>query len=678
MTQINETISIIILGVLIFLHPAAGNTIELVAAGDRPMLVFESKENIVFNIKSALKGSVHTEVTNIQGKVIVKPMGQETVSLHIQELGFFRVRTVIQDQTKVIGEAEKTFAILPRPEKITNEKNPFGVNFHLTRIPLAEAEREMSLARRAGFGWGRGMLFDWYDMPAPQEGSYAAHFKAYDGLMALVKQSGLSVLGGIYYIPRWASGAPKEADFLVWSRMPPEDMKQVTSFCKAYGQYYREVVRQWEIGNEVDAELFWKGRYSNFKVGNDEGIIRDYVDFLRAAGEGLRAGNPSAQVVFAGLTGPEGGSYRPFLETALKAGAGPLFDIMNAHYGSRIGQIRELFKKNGVPDRPVWITELGGPSNRTLEGERKQIVYDITHSVIQLASGAQRIFKYDFRDDGENGESSEDNYGLVYRDFSPKPSYAAYATLIRLLAETRFQRELNVVKDCDHGWLQGYEFLSLGDKKPFHVLWVHNAKKSIVTLSTPDSSLRVIDIMGNERTVAADKGKVTFAVDELPFFIQGRIQDTPGQPEYPVARKLRSVVLVQEKSCVPISVKQKEADWKSFFTRQVLKKDFPPAGKDRSLTVSAEGWVKMSGVEGRGASLVCSFYRADGKRISWMETPFKAGTRARTLWQTGECEIPSGTEWMTVDVYLSPGSSGEIWVEDVKLLGHLWQKADPH
>ncbi len=675
MTQINETISIIILGVLISFHPAAGNTIELVAAGDRPMLVFEPGEEIGFRIKTTEKENLSIKVTNIQEKVVFESRGQEKVSFHLQERGFFRIKVVLKNGEKVVAEAGKTFAILPRSAEIPNDLNPFGVNFHLTRIPLAEAEREISLARRAGFGWGRGMLFDWYDMPAPRGGSYAEHFKTYDGLLVLLKQSGLSVVGGIYYFPRWASGAPKDGDFLVWSRILPEDMKQVTLFCEAYGRYCRDLVRYWEVGNEVDADLFWKGRYSHFMDGNDEDIIRDYVDFLRAAGEGFRAGNSSAQILFAGLTGPEGGTYRPFLDTALKVGAGPLFKIMNAHYGSSIDRIRELFKKNGVPDRPVWITEIGGPSNRTIEGERKQIFYDITQSVIQLASGGQRIFKYDLRDDGENGGNSEDNYGLVYRDFSPKPSYAAYATLIRLLAGTAFRRELNVVKECDRGWLQGYEFHSLRDKKPLHVLWVNNAKKSLVTLSTPNSALRTIDIMGNERTLAADKGKVSFTIDELPFFIQGAIQDKPGRPEYPVAREVRSVVLVKEKSCIPIVVRQKEADWKSFFTRRVLKKDFPLAGKDHFLTVSAEARVGIRGVDGRGASLVCSFYGIDGKRISWRETPFRVGTRAKTLWQTGESEIPPGTEWITVDLYLSPGSVGEIWMEDVKVLGHIWQKA---
>jgi hypothetical protein len=675
MTRINETISIIILGVLMSLHPAAGKTIELVPAGDRTILVFEPGERITFKVKTTEKESVHTEVTNIHGRVVFKQAGQENILLHLKERGFFRIRAVLKDRGKVVGEAGKTFVILPGPANITNDLNPFGVNFHLTRIPLPEAEREMGLARRAGFGWGRGMLFDWYDMPRPQGGSYAEQFKPYDGLISLVKKSGLSVLGGVYYFPRWASESPKDADFLVWSRTLPEDLKQVTVFCREYGRYCKDFIRYWEVGNEVDAELFWKGCYSNFKDGNYEDIIRDYVDFLRAAGKGFRGNNSSAQIVFAGLTGPEGGSYRQFLDTALKAGAGPLFDTMNAHYRSSIDRIRELLKKNGVPERPVWITEIGGPSNRTLEGERNQIVCDITQSVIQLASGGQRIFKYDFRDDGTNGESSEDNYGLVYRDFSPKPAYAAYATLIQLLAEAKFQRELNVVKECDRGWLRGYEFVSKKGQTPINVFWVNEARKSTVTLQTQDSTVGIVDIMGNKRTLPVVQGKVTFPIDELPFFIQGKILDRPGRPKYPEARKIRSLTLFQEKSGIPIRVNQKETDWKSYFSRRILKKDFPSAGNNRYLTVSAEGWVKLQGVEGRGASLVCSFYQSDGKRISWMETPFKTGTRTKALWQTGEREIPAGTAWISVDLYLSPDSTGEIRIEDIKILGHIWQNA---
>ncbi|HPC45834.1 MAG TPA: hypothetical protein PLJ50_11890, partial [Candidatus Latescibacteria bacterium] len=44
----------------------------------------------------------------------------------------------------------------------------------------------------------------------------------------------------------------------------------------------------------------------------------------------------------------------------------------------------------------------------------------------------QKVFWYDFRDDGPQADAEQQNFGLLRRDWSPKPSYEAF----RLMAQT--------------------------------------------------------------------------------------------------------------------------------------------------------------------------------------------------------------------------------------------------
>lgn len=53
--------------------------------------------------------------------------------------------------------------------------------------------------------------------------------------------------------------------------------------------------------------------------------------------------------------------------------------------------------------------------------------------LISFASGVDKVFWYNMRSFENNEYYSEDNYGLVHADFSPKPAYDAYKTIVKML-----------------------------------------------------------------------------------------------------------------------------------------------------------------------------------------------------------------------------------------------------
>jgi hypothetical protein len=102
-----------------------------------------------------------------------------------------------------------------------------------------------------------------------------------------------------------------------------------------------------------------------------------------------------------------------------------------------IGDLLELAALSAERGRvkPIWMTEIGISSFPGVDGASEwwQAVHVLRYYLLALASGlVQKVFWYDFRDDGPQADAEQQNFGLLRRDWSPKPSYAAF----KLMAET--------------------------------------------------------------------------------------------------------------------------------------------------------------------------------------------------------------------------------------------------
>jgi hypothetical protein len=114
--------------------------------------------------------------------------------------------------------------------------------------------------------------------------------------------------------------------------------------------------------------------------------------------------------------------------------------------------MEELRLTRQLVQRPIWITEFGWavhtPHN-ALEQDfapnspRTQAEFLVRAYLSAFASGsAPNTSWYDFRDDGDDPIYFEHNLGVVTRDLHPKPAYAAYSTMTRLLEGQRMKEKL--------------------------------------------------------------------------------------------------------------------------------------------------------------------------------------------------------------------------------------------
>lgn len=670
----------------------AGGALELYPekTGGTPGWFFSPGEEITVAVRDAGENPEVT-VTDFDGRVlrpVLEKRGTGAVfRLSGLERGYYEIQC---------GALVQPFAVTGDQSRLATPANRFGINFHLAWIPLPEAVREVETARRAGFGWLRGMHFDWSGCKVPADTDRL--FERYRKLHAYLATCPMGQLGAINFTAKYASSAPPDAPALLWSRCAPADLRPLTAFAARYAAE-APFVTHWEFLNEPDADIFWKGRYENLQADNVPGIIEDAVNYHRAAREGILGVNPQAKILyFSGTTMlPEGYFFRPFLAETLRHGIAGRFDIMNAHYLADLERIRAMLEPFGAAGRPIWITEIGTHSGGG-SSERLQLRGDVTSEIEQLARGAEKVFKYDFRNDGAS-RWAEHNFGLVRRDFSPKPAFVAHSVLIGLLHDGNFVKELNLTGSADAGYGKGFAFDSPENGR-VNCLWLCGAPKAEVTFDSSLDTLKVIDLMGRGKNLPVRSGRAVLTLDDLPVFVLGEISGAPGKPVYPgetvIARypvtnvpllnnggfnegvkfwswhfdATGKVVAIQdpERRSNVLKVELSEPGMKGYggVGQSIpLARILPSLREGESVYFTLTCDCRKNNVRGAGVGIGVNFLTG-GKRVSWRESGFRAGTHDyKELKVTGK--IPPGTDTLRIAFNTAPGTVGEIRLDNFLL-----------
>jgi len=186
---------------------------------------------------------------------------------------------------------------------------------------------------------------------------------------------GLDLIVRLDSLPAWAAeeAAAGQADSL---------SDDYAAFADTVVQRYRGQIRGYIVWNEPNLAKEWGGRRPDPAA---------YTELLRRAYETIKAADPEATVVSAGLAptnhqDAEAMDDRAFLEAMYQAGAGAYFDVLGAHpYGfayppddprgahdglnlARLLDLRAIMEAHGDGDKPIWVTELGWTTAGVGEG----------------------------------------------------------------------------------------------------------------------------------------------------------------------------------------------------------------------------------------------------------------------------------------------------------------------
>lgn len=330
----------------------------------------------------------------------------------------------------------QTFPLLQMGAAAT-ERTPLRVGVHMIR-PDADV-----LARAAELGADTVvLLFPWREIE-PTQGYF--FWQMADEAVAGAAHYGMELLVRLDQPPEWALVPTTKTG------EPPVDIDAYERFVRSVADRYCGKVSGYIIWNEPNLALEWNHRPPD-PLG--------YVALLRAGHRGVKAGDPEAKVISAGLAptntdNAQAMDDRRFLEEMYRHGAGRYFDVLAAHaYGfgrppgvpfqeenferdgleglvfQRVVALRSIMVRSGDASKPVYITEMGWTVEPVAHSAWQQVTpeqqADYILQALELAEASwpwleQAII---WNLGGENHPEWR-GYSLHTQEGAPRPAYHA-------------------------------------------------------------------------------------------------------------------------------------------------------------------------------------------------------------------------------------------------------------
>lgn len=305
-------------------------------------------------------------------------------------------------------------------------ESPFGMGVYLERHG-ADMERVAKAAMEAGVKWTREDI-SWADVE-PRKGEF--DWAEVDHRIAVARKYGISIYAIVASFPEWVKP------------YSPESITGYVEFLEKLVARYKGDIHHWEIWNEPNI-FFWQGPKEL------------YNDLLKLSYAAVKRADPSAQVLGMSTAGID------YNFIARSMARGTPYDALTIHpyrktleddvFMRELELVSQLARRPDGSPRPVWITEFGwttySPHNSLKQDfeavtERAQASLLARAYLCALASPvAPNTSWYDFRNDGDDPLYFESNLGVMTRDLKPKPAYAAYRTLTRVLEGRKFAKRL--------------------------------------------------------------------------------------------------------------------------------------------------------------------------------------------------------------------------------------------
>jgi polysaccharide biosynthesis protein PslG len=183
------------------------------------------------------------------------------------------------------GQNPSASPIVSRPSPVAVGAIPSAdPAIHVFLWGSTSAERDLTLAREAGFTWVK-QRFEWRNIEGKGKGQF--DWSEPDRLLPLIAGQGLRVIARVDNQPQWASSTVQ------WPGSgPPDKLSDWTDYLQALATRYKGRIQAYEIWNEPNLSREWGGKRPDPQA---------YVELLKASYATIKAADPQAIVVSAGL-----------------------------------------------------------------------------------------------------------------------------------------------------------------------------------------------------------------------------------------------------------------------------------------------------------------------------------------------------------------------------------------
>jgi len=392
------------------------------------------------------------------------------------------------------------------------------------RAPKEEWARDAADAKRLGMGVARFNADAW-DILEPRPGVY--DWRSLDRAVEALSAENVEIL---FTLPISNSrNSPRrgpvkvngtlrvhgrfvKAEGIVGpTHFPARDTEEIKRLARAVAERYKGRIRTYEVWNEPDFALFWKGAPD----------AAEYAALLKAVSPEIRAADPGARILMGGLAFP---AESEWFDRFLAEGAAPFFDAVNIHVypaystlDAALANVRAVMAARGV-SKPVWITETSSTGgyfdSRDREAEERKKAAYLTETYAQALSepGVEKIFWHTLRNPGRDAGMPRDfDFGLMTGGGAPLPALQAYRTMAdRLLGTVPKGREKADPR------IRLYAFSK--DRGTVYVGWSSDGDAEY-RLRSPGFRARRVDMFGTARDLgSADDLAVTMG--PVPFYIE--------------------------------------------------------------------------------------------------------------------------------------------------------------
>ncbi len=538
------------------------------------------------------------------------------------------------------GDEDATFAVVPVPEsRVFDHGSFYGIDSAQSWVSRpgqflcpwngGDTYRTVSdLIWRTGLPHVRERL-RWGEVN-PVTNVYNYSYYMYNADM--LRARGILVSGMFHDAPLWAGRKIKM----------PTDLNAVYEFCAHTVAAFGDRMGDWEFWNEEDIHFAPEPAWY-------------YAAALKAAYLGFKAGDPDCTVLNGALLYmPD----NPYARCLFDNDAGKFFDVYNQHmyysivsFPGMFASLRSFMERYGLGDRAVWITESGTrmegscKNDGAMKGQKahspdQELVLAEYYPKAQVAfqmEGVARNYFFVFGAYNENGGTKD--WGVMRRDGTVKPIYAAMSAMTRELVSARLVGAMDAGKE-----LRAYIF-EQPDGSQTLMFWsvspVDTAGGEVV--STPDfarpmelavsnGTYRVSDMCGARSSATVTNGVLSLESTRFPTYVAG-------------LRGLSAKKLARQRGKVKPYVPAADEDLSVIVSVDLDKDDFQVSGqKSRAYLKNDTGRMRVQ-VWNMGDAAKTGRVEVSGGAVEGLPDTIDLG--------------PRGTPPSAFDCTLMPPASGE-------------------
>lgn len=492
-----------------------GQKLKFKTGGNARALQFKVLD---FHDKTADSGTVADD-----GTFTVKPLPRGYYRMEVNEPG---------GNVFAIGD----FSILPDPaRRRMREDSPYAMDVASSVIGTSKnyfpGDREKSLRYFAhlvnllGVNYARERFH--HSMTEPAPGKF--NWKFFGDSPEFLHRNGIRVSAANHEFAVWARTKNRQGSLA-------KDLMTVYQFSKKAAEQFKGKIQAWECWNEPDmasscADSAW-----------------EFAAMSKAAYLGFKDGNPDATVTNGSFCfTPESDI---FAKSAMDNDLSGYFDIFNFHiyapmlrYESVLSGWKKILRQHGAADRAIWITENGTNAegvakiptkygnNMALSPDQELLWAEfIPKSQIILQNlGVSRTFFFVLP--AMNERNGKKDWGLMRRDRTAKPGFAAFATLTDQLGNAECLGEADFgpkIRAFVYAMPDGSQTLAFWSKSELDTKAEssddgYSVKKLYTeTFSVPaHKEAELVNIFGTAVKVPRENGKLELTATRYPAYLRG-------------------------------------------------------------------------------------------------------------------------------------------------------------